>query len=166
MQTEATKQTAPLYHSDIKMHQRRIYTHYDIISLHHFSSLKSHHTPAPEAAVHKNDRPILPEYKIRMSGKPWIIQPIPEPTTDQKLPYQQFRFRIPPFYRRHTTVSLFFCKFIHTHCFFKNKQVKQNTYWFCFQRNAALVSLYLCLGWNGESGYLASITPALIAGFK
>ena len=147
MQTEATKQTAPLYHSDIKMHQRRIYTHYDIISLHHFSSLKSHHTPAPEAAVHKNDRPILPEYKIRMSGKPWIIQPIPEPTTDQKLPYQQFRFRIPPFYRRHTTVSLFFCKFIHTHCF-------------------SLVSLYLCLGWNGESGYLASITPALIAGFK
>ena len=35
-------------------------------------------------------------------------------------------------------VSLFFREFIHTHCFFKNTQVKQNTYWFCFQRNAAL----------------------------
>ena len=51
-----------------------------------------------KTAVHEDDRPILPEYKIRMPGKPWIIQPIAKPTTKQKLPYQQFRLRIPSFY--------------------------------------------------------------------
>lgn len=54
--------------------------------------------PVPETTVHEDDRPILPKYKIRMSGKPWIIQPIPKPTAEQKLPYQQFRFRISVFY--------------------------------------------------------------------
>ena len=95
------------------MHQRHIYTHYDINPLPHFTSLKSHHIPAPETAVHKNDRPILPEYQIRMPLKMRMIQSVPEPSTEQKLPYQQFRLRIPPFYRRHTTVSLFLRELVH-----------------------------------------------------
>ena len=54
--------------------------------------------PVPETAVHENDRPILPEYQIRMPRKTRMIQPVPEPTTEQKFPYQQFGFRIPASY--------------------------------------------------------------------
>ena len=67
----------------------------------------------PETAVHENDRPVLPEYQIRMSRKSRIIQSISEPTAEQELPDQQFRLRIPPFYRRHTAVSLFFRELVH-----------------------------------------------------
>lgn len=52
----------------------------------------------PETAVYENDCPILSEHQIRMYWKARMIQSVSEPTTEQKLPYQQFRLRIPPFY--------------------------------------------------------------------
>ena len=48
-----------------------------------------------------------------MSWKPWVIQPIPEPTAEQELSHQQFRLCVLALYRGHTTMALFFGQFVH-----------------------------------------------------
>lgn len=41
---------------------------------------------------------VFAQYKIRMSQKSWMIQPIPKSMAKQELPYQQFRVCIFTFY--------------------------------------------------------------------
>ena len=67
----------------------------------------------PKTAIHKNNSSVFTKYYIRMTGKPWMIQPIAEASVKKKFPYQYFGFRILSTYSCHITMTLFFGLSIH-----------------------------------------------------
>lgn len=62
----------------------------------------------PEASIHQNAGAILPQYNIRFSRQPWMIEPIPESPSPQKFPDKNLRFGIPAPYCRHIVMALFY----------------------------------------------------------
>ena len=69
----------------------------------------------PEASIHQNAGTILSEHNIRFSRQPWMIEPISESPSPQKLPDKNLRFGILALDCRHVMVALFYGHFIWHH---------------------------------------------------
>ena len=67
----------------------------------------------PEAPIHKNARPVLPQHQVGMSGQPPIIQSVSESPLPQPPPHNHLRLRVFRPNRRHIRVSLLWSEFIH-----------------------------------------------------
>jgi len=60
----------------------------------------------PEAAVHKDDRPVFWEDDIRLARKIFCVEAIAEASSMQTVAYDQFRFRIFAANSRHHAAAL------------------------------------------------------------
>ncbi len=67
----------------------------------------------PEASVDKNHSTVLSQHQIRMSRQPGMIEPVSEPTSEQKLPHQQLRLGVLTSNRRHAAMPLFLRQRVH-----------------------------------------------------
>ena len=48
----------------------------------------------PEAPIHKNACPVLPQYQVRMSRQPLVVKPVPESPFPQSTPHNHLRLRV------------------------------------------------------------------------
>ena len=60
----------------------------------------------PKAAVDKYHRVVLAKHDVRMSGKPWVVEPEPVTSSEEKSSDGQFRFGVLAAYSRHVVVPL------------------------------------------------------------
>ena len=63
--------------------------------------------PVPEASVYKNDRPVLREQHVGLSGQPAVMQPVPEPSGMQGPTDEQFGSCVFPTDTRHHATAGF-----------------------------------------------------------
>ena len=71
--------------------------------------------PMPEASIYKYARPVLLQYKVRMSRQPFVIQSVSESTFPQPSSHNQLRLRVFRPYCRHIIMTLLCCKTIHNY---------------------------------------------------
>ena len=67
----------------------------------------------PEAAVHKDARPVLPQHDVWLARQTWMVQPIAEATAEQEFSDRDFRFGVFSPYRCHAAVALFLSQLVH-----------------------------------------------------
>lgn len=67
----------------------------------------------PETTVHEDYRAVFAQHYVGMSRQAWMIEPVTEATTEQKLAHQHFRSGVLAAYCRHALMSLFFSQFVH-----------------------------------------------------
>ena len=70
--------------------------------------------PMPKASVDKDDRTIFAQHDVRMPGQPRMIEPIAKPSAKQEFPHHHLWFGVPPMYRSHAMMPLFFGHFVHS----------------------------------------------------
>ena len=73
--------------------------------------------PMPEASVYKDARPVLLQYKVRMSRQPLVIQSVSEPAFPKPSSHNQLRLRVFRPYCRHIIMTLLSSKSVHNRTF-------------------------------------------------
>ena len=64
--------------------------------------------PVPETTIDKDNRPILPQHDIGMTGQTGMVQPVPESSRKQIFSDYHFRLGILAADSSHTPMTLFF----------------------------------------------------------
>lgn len=67
----------------------------------------------PEAAVDEDASAVLPQYEVRMTGEPWVVQAIAEPTAPEIMSHQQLWFSVLRPDGRHVLVAIIMAQDIH-----------------------------------------------------
>ena len=67
----------------------------------------------PEAPVHEDARPILPQHQVRVSWQPPMVQPVAKATSSKPPPNYHLRLRVPRPYGRHVGMPLFCSESVH-----------------------------------------------------
>lgn len=64
----------------------------------------------PEATIDKDASAVFPQYEVRVTGEPWVVQAIAEPTVPEEMPHEQFRLGVLRPDGRHISMYLFLSK--------------------------------------------------------